>query len=127
MKYDDTSSIFKLAKKSLAYHDSNLLTVKYIGIADLYSHHFKDLPSAARRYLNKTVDWDQDNVDTDLYKIAHYMTRWVYLAPQLGLDDIDVGDIKQDHRAAKEQRLANNIFWCWTSHNALENYICYVY
>ena len=64
-------------------------------------------------------------MDTDLYKIAHYMLRWVYLAPQLGLDDIDVADIKQDHRAAKEQRLANNIFWCWTSHNALENYIVY--
>ena len=63
------------------------------------------LHPAAHFYLNKMVDCDHGMVNKDLYQIAHNMLYWDSLAPQLGLDDVDVADIKHDHRTADQQRL----------------------
>ena len=63
------------------------------------------LPSAAHFYLNKMVDYDQGMVHKDLYQIAHNMLYWDSPAPQLGLNEVDVADIKHDHRTAEQQRL----------------------
>ena len=64
------------------------------------------LPRAAHIYLNKIVDYDHDMVPKDLYKVAHNMLCWDSLAPQLGLNEVDVADIKHDHHTAEQQRLA---------------------
>ena len=63
------------------------------------------LPPAAHFYLNKKVDYDHGMVDKDLYQIAHNMLYWDLLAPQLGLNEVDVADIKHDHHTAEQQRL----------------------
>ena len=63
------------------------------------------LPPAAHFYLDQMVDYDHGTVNKDLYQIAHNMLCWDSLAPQLGLDDVDVADIKHDHRTAEQQRL----------------------
>ena len=63
------------------------------------------LHPAAHFYLNKMVDYDHDMVNKDLYQIAHNMIIWDSLAPQLGLNEVDVADIKHDHRTAEQQRL----------------------
>ena len=63
------------------------------------------LPLAAHPYLVQMVDYDHGTVPKDLYRIAHNMLHWDSLAPQLGLDDVDVADIKHDHRTAELQRL----------------------
>ena len=70
----------------------------------MYSHHLSLLPPAAHHYLDQIVDWDHDTVYRDLYEIAHHILRWDSLAPQLGLDDVAVADIKQDNRPAEQQR-----------------------
>ena len=62
------------------------------------------LSPAALNCLDKMVDWDKDSVCPDLYRIAQRLLQWDTLAPQLGLNHIDVGDIKQDYHTAKEQR-----------------------
>ena len=51
------------------------------------------------------MDWDHGNLYRDLCKIAHHMLHWDSLAPELGLDDVDVADIKYDHHTAEQQRL----------------------
>ena len=63
------------------------------------------LPPAVYPYLDQMVDYDHGTVYEDLYQIAHNMLHWDSLAPQLGLDDVDVADIKHDHRTAEQQRL----------------------
>ena len=63
------------------------------------------LHPAAHFYLNKMVDCDHGMVNKDLYQIAHNMLYWDSLAPQLGLNEVDVADIKHDHRTADQQRL----------------------
>ena len=75
------------------------------GDQELYFHHISLLPPAAHLYLKKMVDYDHSMVHKDLYQIAHNMLHWDSLAPQLGLDDVDVADIKHDYRTAVEQRL----------------------
>ena len=55
------------------------------------------------------VDWDHGTVYEDLHEIAHNMLCWDALAPQLGLDDVDVADIKHDHRTAEQQRLGYHL------------------
>ena len=62
---------------------------------DMYCHHMSLLPPPAHPYIDKMVDWD-NNTDKDLYKIARHMLRWESLAPQLGLDHVEVDDIKKD-------------------------------
>ena len=77
------------------------------------------LPPAAHFYLNKMVDYDHGTVPKDLYQIAHHMLHWDSLAPQLGLDDVDVADIKHDHHTAEQQRLG----YCIVLFEALFRYI----
>ena len=60
---------------------------------------------AAHPYLDQMVDYDHGTVYKDLYQVAHHMLHWDSLAPQLGLDDVDVADIKHDHHSAEQQRL----------------------
>ena len=60
----------------------NLFLLYY---SDLYSCHMSLLAPLARQYLDKMVDWDHGSV----YKEPH-----APLAPQLGLNDVDVADIK---------------------------------
>ena len=62
------------------------------------------LPPSALPYLDKMVDWNHGTLYRDLYEIAHHMLSWDLLAPQLGLDDVDIEDIKQDHRTSERQR-----------------------
>ena len=89
------------------------------GDQELYFHHTSLLPPAAHFYLNKMVDYDHGTVYKDLYQIAHHMLNWDSLAPQLGLDDVDVADIKHDHHTAKQQRLG----YCIVLYEALFRYI----
>ena len=56
------------------------------------------LSPATLPYLEQIVDLD------NLYVIAHYMLSWESVSPQLGLDYVDVEDIKHDHSTAEEQR-----------------------
>ena len=67
------------------------------------------LPPAAHLYLNRMVDYDHGTEHKDLYQIACNMLHWDSLAPQLGLDDMDVADIKHDHHTAVQQRLGYRI------------------
>ena len=63
------------------------------------------LPPAAHFYLNKMVDYDHGTVHKDLYQIARNMLYWDSLAPQLGLNEVDVADIKHHHCTAEQQKL----------------------
>ena len=63
------------------------------------------LPPAAHPYLDQMVDYNHGTVYKDLYQIAYNMFHWEILAPMLGLDDVDVADIKHDHRTAEQQKL----------------------
>ena len=83
------------------------ISIIYLDHGDqgLYFHHMSLLPLAAHPYLDQMVDYDHGTVYKDLYQIAHNMLHWDSLAPQLGLDDVDVADIKHDHRTAEQQRL----------------------
>ena len=45
----------------------------------------------------------------DLHQIAHNMLCWDSLAPQLGLDDVDVADIKYDLHTAEQQWLGYHL------------------
>ena len=86
--------IFKQISLSLDHDDQGL-----------YFHYMSLLPPAAYPYLDQMVDYDHSTMYKDLYQIAHNMLHWDSLAPQLGLDGIDVADIKHDHRTAGQQRL----------------------
>ena len=77
------------------------------------------LPPAAHFYLHKIVDFDHGRVYKDLHQISHNMLNWDSLAPQLGLDDVDVTNIKHGHHTAKEQRLG----YCIVLFEALFRYI----
>ena len=77
------------------------------------------LPPASHFYLNKIVDFDHGRVYKDLYQISHNMLHWDSLAPQLGLNDVDVAKIKHGHHTAKEQRLG----YCIVLFEALFRYI----
>ena len=67
------------------------------------------LAPLARQYLDKIVDWNHGNVYKDLHIIAHHMLHWDSLAPQLGLDDVDVADIRHDNQTAEQQRFGRFI------------------
>ena len=82
----------------------NMLLYVGIGVGISYSQQLRLLYPAAHQYLDKMVDWDRDSVCPDLYRIAYSLLQWDTLAPQLGLNHIDVEDIKQDYRTTKEQR-----------------------
>ena len=75
-----------------------------LGDGVLYSQQLKRISPAGLHTLDKMVDWDRDSVYPDLYRIAYSLLQWDTLAPRLGLNHIDVADIKQDYRTAKEQR-----------------------
>ena len=56
------------------------------------------LPPAARPYLDKELDWDNDGVERDLCEIADQMSDWeTKLAVPLGLTLTDIHDIKSKH------------------------------
>ena len=75
-----------------------------LGDGVLYSQQLRYISPAGLDCLDKMVDWDRDTVYPDLYRIAYSLLQWDTLAPQLGLNHIDVADIKQDYHTAKEQR-----------------------
>ena len=84
----------------------------------LYFHHMSLLPPAAHPYLDQMVDYNHGTVYKDLYQIAHQMLHWESLTPQLGLDDVDVSDIKHDYHTAEQQRLG----YCIVPFKALFRY-----
>ena len=75
-----------------------------LGYGVLYSQQLKLISLAGLHTLDKMVDWDRDSVYQDLFRIAYSLLQWDTLALQLGLNHIDVADIKQDYHTAKEQR-----------------------
>ena len=81
------------------------MTINLFLIIQIYILVTSLLAPLARRYLDKMVDWDHGNVYKDLHKIAQHMLHWDSLAAQLGLDDVDIADIKHDHHTAEQQRL----------------------
>ena len=63
------------------------------------------LSCSARYHLDKQLDWDNEGVDKDLYKIAENMSNWEErLACHLGLSRIDICDITEEYHSRQRRR-----------------------
>ena len=55
------------------------------------------LPASAQNMLDKELDWDNEGVERDLYKLAEHMVDWEEkLAAPLSLTATDVFEINKN-------------------------------
>ncbi len=68
----------------------------------LYSKYLSQLSPECNLY--KTVDWNHDNKDQDLYRIALSIKQWKILAPHLEISSNEILDIKKDYTSSDYKR-----------------------
>ena len=65
-----------------------------------YEEYVACVPQANRHKLQQELDAESDGVDLHLKQIAELLVDWELLAPNLGLTDGDVAEIKSDNATA---------------------------
>ena len=70
-----------------------------------YPFYVSSLPSSARPYLVRELDWDHEGMDRDLNEISYYLVDWeVKLTTHLELTAIDIAHIKYVYQRPILQR-----------------------
>ena len=70
-----------------------------IPVASIYHEHINSIPVSNRHRLNEKLDFDNEDLDTHLEKIADSMINWkVSLATPLGLSEREVHVIGSDNQ-----------------------------
>ena len=70
------------------------------GSTDAYERYVARVPQENRYKLQQELDFESGGVDLHLKQIAELLVDWELLAPNLGLTDGDVAEIKSDNATA---------------------------
>ena len=70
------------------------------GSTDAYERYVERVPQENQYKLKLELDADSAGMDLHLKQIAELLVDWELLAPNLGLTDADVDEIKSDNNKA---------------------------
>jgi hypothetical protein len=62
------------------------------------------IPEKNRWMLQKKIDFQHGDIDLHLGELAEVFEKWDKVAPLLGLDDMEIDDIKDDFHKKEDQR-----------------------
>jgi hypothetical protein len=65
----------------------------------------KSIPEKNRWMLQEKIDFQRDGIDLHLVELAEVFEKWDKVVPLLGLDDIEIGNIKDGFHRKEDQRL----------------------
>jgi hypothetical protein len=77
----------------------------YYSFADMATHEENvRIPEKNHWMLQEKIDFQRGDVNLHLGELAEVFEKWDKVAPLLGLDDMEIEDIKDDFRKKEDQR-----------------------
>jgi hypothetical protein len=73
--------------------------------APTYEDYVRCIPEKNRWMLQEKIDFQRGDVDLHLGELAEVLEKWDKVATFLGLDGLEIEDIKDDFRRKEDQRL----------------------